>query len=75
MTLEEAIEIVTEWLREDYEQPVFSPILAVLETREELMQDAGLMSLGDDEANTAHEMLLAASREDLVIALEGVLAD
>ena len=70
MDLEEAIKVITEYCRYDYEDPNFSPLLAVLETREELADDAGTINLG--EASAAFEMVLSANREDLVRALENV---
>jgi hypothetical protein len=70
MDLEEAIKVITEYCRYDSEDPNFSPLLAVLETREELADDAGTIFLG--EASAAFEMVLSANREDLVRALENV---
>jgi hypothetical protein len=63
-----AIQVVTEWLREEYENPAFSAVEAVLEIREELMDETDF-NLGDDRSDTAFQMVIDARREELASEL------
>lgn len=68
MDLSYAIQIVTDWLREEYENPDLSPIEAVLEVREELMDETDLNS-GEPESDTAFQTVIDAGRAELAAEL------